>query len=335
MGKRTLGFIDFTGPESELGMAGGARMDLVADEHRARELHEAGCTAGAAELEALDEARREAHEDRTQPAAGRRARERFNRHYSEVNTLAGNAGGTAMMVKIDTKLAELGWPPLTDGAVLEAGGGRGQYLPAFAERFERVVFVDASLTNIVLAAKRAAEAGLRNIAYVRANVMALPFRSGSFDFVHQNGVVEHVDNPRQMVAEGIRVRRSSGYYVCVSPNRMALTREPHFRLPAFGFIPSRLRPALIRRVRGYDLDDAGTDPRTLAQLRSYLDNQRDEMSVVFFLPRHLPFTALQTPLRRLIGQALGRRRVGDAVDYLLNDLFLTVMPYHIMITRRP
>ena len=333
VGRRTLGFPDFTDAERPLAMAAGAQMDLLADEQAASEFYKATGTATAEELDELATRRHVAREDSEAPARGRRARRRFNRKYNMVNASAGSSGGEAFMVKIDSKLRELGWAPIAAETVLEAGGGQGLYVPAFAARFKKVVFVDASLTNLILASKRGAELGLHNVAYVRADVMALPFSTGQFDFVHQNGVVEHVHNPARMMEEGMRVRRPTGYYVCVSPNRMALTPEPHFRLPAFGYIPSTLRAPLIRFVRGLNYEEAGTDPRTLGDLRRYVEQQGAEDSAMFFLPRHLPSIARQTAVRRLVSRLLHRRRVGDALHWVLNDLLLNVMPYHIMISR--
>ncbi len=335
VGRQVLGFPDFVGHRCSLPMAGGGAMDLSADERLALELHGACQTASSSDVAELAGARRAEAQDRSSTSPlRRRARERFNRNLARVNTEAGTAGGDAILAKIDSKLSELGWRPLGNGPALEAGGGEGLYLAAFSERFAKVVFVDASLANIVLAAAAAAEQGLENVAFVRADVMALPFRTGLFDLVHQNGVVEHVEDPTRMAREAARVRHVHGYHVCVSPNRMAITPEPHFGLPGFGFIPPRLRAALIPLVRGLPFEEGGTDPRSLGQLQSYLAGGRDQESVIFFLPRRLPFTARQTPIRRLVRTTLERPRLGDAVDYTLNRLLLPVVPHHIAITRK-
>ncbi len=334
VGRQVLGFPDFVGHRRSLAMAGDATMDLAADEQLASELQEACRTMRSSEVAALAGARRAAAQDnRNASPLRRRARARFNRNLVRVNAEAGGAGGEAILAKVDSKLSELGWPPMGDRVVLEAGGGEGLYIPAFSSRFARVVFVDASLANIVLAAAAAAEQGLDNVAFVRADVMALPFGTGLFDVVHQNGVVEHVEDPARMAREGARVRAAGGYYVCVSPNRMAVTPEPHFGLPAFGFIPSPLRAALIPLIRGVPFEEGGTDPRTLRQLRRYLNEAGFQDVVIFFLPRHLPFTARRTPIRRLVQATLSRPHLGDAVDCVLNRVLLPVVPHHVAIGR--
>jgi Methyltransferase domain len=62
--------------------------------------------------------------------------------------------------------------------------------------------------------------------YVACDGLALPFRTGSFDMVLSNAVIEHVGNEdaqRQMVSEHVRVGR---HWVITTPNR-AFPVESH------------------------------------------------------------------------------------------------------------
>ncbi|MDQ4068125.1 MAG: class I SAM-dependent methyltransferase [Actinomycetota bacterium] len=334
VGRTTLGFADFVGDDPLLPMAAGGTMDLRNDEEVA-----AGLLGSSSELTFTELCQRLADlhvsqsDASTWPAWRRWAQQRFHRNLARINTEGEAKGGEAILAKIDNKIAEAGWPPLGGRLALEAGGGEGLILPAFSSRFGTVVFVDASVANIVLAAKLAEERKLENVLFVRADVTRLPFGDDLFDFVHQNGVVEHVHDPVAMVNEGVRVRSRSGYYVCVSPNGMAITPEPHFGLPVFGLVPGGLRRVLIPVVRGGTFEQGGTDPRSLRQLRSYLRPAQGDEVIVYFLPRHLPFTARQTPVRRLVQRALSTHLVGDAIDTLLNRALLPVMPQHIAIVR--
>jgi SAM-dependent methyltransferase len=335
VGGTTLGFIDFLAEVPTLEMAAGGRMDLRADEELARELHGVFRDRDFGGLCRLERELYARQEGRSGWSPRRRSTvERFERRITRVNAEGSEKGADALLAKVDCKLDELGWPAVVRGAALEAGGGQGLYVSALAARFEQVVFVDASLVNVLLAAKVVEEQGLRNVVCVRADVMALPFAAGTFDLVHQNGVVEHVSDPVAMVQEGIRVRRKTGYYVCVSPNRMSLAPEPHCGLPAYGFLPGRVRRPLIRMVRGLTYEEGATDPRSLGQLKGYVRAAGDgEELVTFFLPRHLPFTARQTRVRRLVRQALDTPGLGAVLDRVLNVVLLPVVPQHIAITR--
>jgi SAM-dependent methyltransferase len=333
VGATTLGFADFLSEVRDLEMAAEAHMDLRADEEVARALHEAADSLSFEEVCDMAAALRARQEGRSSWASRRLSTvQRFESRIAGVNAEGSPRGAEALLTKVDRKLDELGWAPLGKESALEAGGGQGLYLLALSGRFETVVFVDASLVNVVLADKIAREHGLMNVTCVRADVMALPFATGVFDLVHQNGVIEHVADPVAMAREGTRVRRTTGYYVCVSPNRMSLTQEPHFGLPGYGFIPDPIRRPLIRFRRGLSYEESATDPRSLGQLKRCLSGNGDEV-VTFFLPRHLPFTARQTRARRLVRRSLDTPVVGAALNYLLNVVLLPIVPQHIAITR--
>lgn len=332
VGRQTLGVPDFLGSCERLPLASSGSMDLVADEALARELQSLVGVHTFHGLSRLVAERRTEQQHRQHPSPARRRRlARFNRRFATLNEAATTVGGEAMLAKLDAKLSELRWPSLQGRLALEGGGGEGFYVRAFSERFDHVIFIDASLTNILMAAKLAEEQGLTNVAFVRADLTRLPLQENSFDLVHENSVVEHVADPTRMIREGVSALRKKGYYVCVSPNRMSILPEPHFRLVAFGFIPKPIRTRVVVWTRGLTFEEAGTEPRSLWELRRYLRAAGVRTYVVFFLPRHLPFTARQTRIRRLVRWSLGRSAVGDIVHYLFNRLLLPMVPQHIVI----
>jgi SAM-dependent methyltransferase len=331
VGELRLGFPDFLARDRDLAMANHDELDLEADDAFAADLHE---RADEVDQAALRDFARARAAERSGLSGERLARLReFHARLAANNAQAGDRHAPVLLAKVEAQIAELGWPALPTGLALEAGGGEGWYALGFAERFDRVVFVDASLANIVLAAKTARERGLDNVAFVRADVMALPFRDGTCDLVHQNGVIEHVSDPDKMVAESVRVRSDHGYYVCVSPNRLSLMPEPHFGIPGFGFVPGRLRKPLIARLRGFQ-DEHGTDLRTLPALRRHFEQAGERCIEVFFLPRRLPSTARQTMVRRVVRAALSSPVLGGALSFVLNRLLLPVVPQHIVLARR-
>jgi SAM-dependent methyltransferase len=331
VGGLRLGFPDFLARERDLPMANCDELDVDADDAFAEEL--------AARADELDHvALRDYARARTAERSGLNGEHLdrlrvFHARLATNNAEAGDRHAEVLLTKVEARIGELGWPGLPNGLAVEAGGGEGWYALGFAERFDRVVFVDASLANIVLAAKMAKARGLENVAFVRADVMALPFRDGSADLVHQNGVIEHVSDPDTMVAESVRVRSADGYYVCVSPNRLSVMPEPHFGIPGFGFVPERLRKPLIARLRGFQ-DEHGTDLRTLWTLRGHFKRAGERCVHVFFLPRRLPGTARQTRVRRLVRGALDLPLLGGVLSFVLNRVLLPVVPQHIVLARR-
>lgn len=74
----------------------------------------------------------------------------------------------------------------------------------------------------------------------------MPFRTGSFDWVFSNAVIEHVggwEQQRQFAAEIRRVARK-GYFVS-TPNRH-FPVDPHSLLPFFQYLPPRYQKSACR-----------------------------------------------------------------------------------------
>ena len=259
------------------------------------------------------------------------AQRRFSRRYERVSSEVGRNHGQQILHKVETRLQDLGRPPMPSNLAIELGGGDGQYLLGFAEKFEHVVFVDGSLANVVLAKALARDDGIANITFVRADITAVPISSSTFSMVHANGVIEHVNTPIALTTEIVRLTNTSGYSVVVSPNRNPITFEPHFRLPLFGLIPRLIRRPLIVIARGKG-SEAGTDLLSLRRLRNTL-LQTNAAWDVFVIPRGIDSTARQTRLRSIIARSM-RSPVGAVADWLINRVFLPIAHSHIAIGQR-
>ena len=325
VGRTALGIPDFLAHRKHLDAASAGTFDLEQDTAAALKLQEASERLTFRELEALAVELREGDDDIDLDS---KTAKRFNEKYAEVQDEVGLRAGEATFNRIDAYFEGLGRPHVSGGIALEAGGGHGLFLPDFSRRFDTVVLLDCSLVNIIVARKLAMECGLDNVSFVRADATALPFRSSSFDFIHEDNVIEHVADPDSLVTEAVRVTRPSGTYVCLSPNRYSLAPEPHFRLPCFGFFPRSIRRPLIHKLRGVRTEQ-GTDPRSLRQLRRYLTSAGVSDAHIFFLPRQLRRTARNTFFRRLVRASLAAPIFGALVSSTINGPLLGLMPYHV------
>jgi ubiquinone/menaquinone biosynthesis C-methylase UbiE len=323
--------VDFLFDRGVLHSAAGGTFDLEADEAKAEELQSQVAHFSFRELQRK---LADADAERSGGLLKMRALRQFNVGYARVEGEVGLSAGQAILNKVNPYLAERGLGPVQGEVALEAGGGHGLHLPTFGSHFKTVVFLDCSLVHLIMGAKLAGETGVAGrIIYVRGDATALPFPKGSMDFVHEAGVIEHVDRPDRLVAEALRVLSDRGTYVCLSPNRYPLSPEPHFRLPLFGLFPRALRKYLIPITRGID-GEHGTDLLSLAALRRTFRDAGEKDVPIYFLPRRLSDTVRKTFLRRFIHSAFQLPLVGALTSMILNRLLLPVMPYHIAVISR-
>jgi SAM-dependent methyltransferase len=107
------------------------------------------------------------------------------------------------------------------GRVLDAGCGGGGMPLSVADRFGRA--------GVTLAAER----GLRNLHFLLADGMALPFAAGTFDLVLSHAVIEHVPDAAVYLRECRRVMKPDGrFYLSTAPYlSFAGAHLPKLRVP--------------------------------------------------------------------------------------------------------
>jgi ubiquinone/menaquinone biosynthesis C-methylase UbiE len=96
--------------------------------------------------------------------------------------------------------------------VLEVGCGVGAQTVTLASRSPdaRFVSVDVSAESIGEARRRTDQAGLGNVDFLQADILALPFPAESFDHVFVCFVLEHLPAPREALPSLRRLLRRGG-----------------------------------------------------------------------------------------------------------------------------
>ncbi len=84
---------------------------------------------------------------------------------------------------------------------------------------------------------------------VRGDIQQLPFQDGSFDLVTANVVVEHVGDPRALLAEIHRVLRPGGIFLFHTPNLLG------YATLLARLIPGPMKLKLIRFLQGRKEED--------------------------------------------------------------------------------
>jgi SAM-dependent methyltransferase len=147
---------------------------------------------------------------------------------------------------------------------LDVGSGPAHDSLPLAERGFRVTGVDLSRNGLLAGRDLYAREG-KTLDAARADVRALPFRDGVFDFVWNAGVLEHFEDSDvlRILREMRRVARPGGTVLAVVPNRYYFWYQAHLALKRIlgrghqysferaygaGYLKRRFREAGFERV---------------------------------------------------------------------------------------
>lgn len=115
--------------------------------------------------------------------------------------------------------------------LLDLGAGTAQIPIELAHRAANVhiTAVDAAVSMLVTAQQNIAAAHLvERITCVHADAKSLPFDASTFDATISNSILHHIPNPREVLAEAIRVTAPGGLLfhrdLCRPPNQLELSR---------------------------------------------------------------------------------------------------------------
>ncbi len=99
-----------------------------------------------------------------------------------------------------------------DQKILEIGSGTGRFCIALAQKYpeKEILGIDYTQESIALSQAGAAARKLDNINFQKADLFHLPFKDNSFDFVFENGVIEHFTNYQEALQEMKGVVKDGG-----------------------------------------------------------------------------------------------------------------------------
>ena len=134
---------------------------------------------------------------------------------------------------------------------LDAGCGSGGLLIAAHQAGARMVGVDIALRWLVICRKRLDELGL-DIPLICADLADPPFAPASFGAIAAVDLVEHARDVGPMLKSLAGLADPAATLWVTAANGRTLGPHPSTRLWAIGWLPPRLRRAVVQKLRGVD-----------------------------------------------------------------------------------
>jgi ubiquinone/menaquinone biosynthesis C-methylase UbiE len=138
--------------------------------------------------------------------------------------------------------------------ILDVGCGGGDYSLAWANAGATVFSLDFDAGRIKVVTEKAGKS-YNNLHPVNGDAQKIPFYDNSFDFVICRNIIEHVDTPRALASEVVRVLKPGGRLILNAPNRLSLQqffRDEHYRLPLVSVLPVWLAGFIVTKIFRYE-----------------------------------------------------------------------------------
>lgn len=112
--------------------------------------------------------------------------------------------------------------------VLDCGCGPGTITQGLARAVApgKVVGIDLSEAQVVVARNGAITNGITNVEFRVASVYEIPFQDGSFDAVFSHTMLEHLKEPQKAISEMVRVMKPGGVVGARSGNSSSSIVSP-------------------------------------------------------------------------------------------------------------
>lgn len=147
--------------------------------------------------------------------------------------------------------------------VLDYGCGTGTTACEISSLVNSVRAIDISTKMIEIARGKAAECGVLNVDFQKADIFDQEFENGSFDVVFAFNMLHTVPDPRSVVQRTVELLRLGGLFISVTPclggKKSALVTLQILLVRAL--LRVGIIPVPIRQLKSADMDDLMDDEK--------------------------------------------------------------------------
>ncbi len=134
-----------------------------------------------------------------------------------------------------------GFPIVAEDIVLDVGCGNGGHIHFCARQGAEVIFVDIDAAKVIKVEKLLAGSGARSIRPIISDSNPLPLPDEVATKIVCMEILEHVDDPAQIMRELLRVGRPGAKYLLTVPDPVAEDLQKSIALPYYFEKPNHIR----------------------------------------------------------------------------------------------
>ncbi len=124
---------------------------------------------------------------------------------------------------------------------LDIGCSTGLITSFLSKNFKKTIGIDTDF-NAIKSAKKLSK---KNLNFIKASALEIPFKNDSFDLVICNHIYEHVPDAQKMFDEIYNLLKKDGFCYLSAGNKHNII-EGHYKLPFLSWLPQSLANLYLR-----------------------------------------------------------------------------------------
>lgn len=170
-----------------------------------------------------------------------------------------------MRIHIDNLIQMI--PDLLKRKIVDIGSGKGSFLIELAKRGVSAIGIEPTPEYIALSLATGRKSGYA-LEVIQGTAEHIPLPDSSVDFANMSEIIEHVENPGQVLVEAYRILRPGGRGYLSAPNRFGF-RDQHFHLHVINWMPRTWAHAVIGLRRRHKDYSGKTGRQSLLEMHYY------------------------------------------------------------------
>jgi ubiquinone/menaquinone biosynthesis C-methylase UbiE len=158
-------------------------------------------------------------------------------------------------------------PDLKNKKILDLGCGMGGFLVAMKRREYDIQGLEPNPDYCEITKLRGKRYNLE-VEVINGFGEKMPFEDHSFNFIYCNDVLEHCEDPEELLKESYRLLKPKGQMYVTVINRFGF-KDPHYHLRFINWLP-RFLGEIIIKLKGFQREDSTAGKQKLSNMHYFI-----------------------------------------------------------------